>query len=270
MNRRKPRAGAPTSQSIGGVELPDALYEAGLAHMQAERFLDAQLCCQQALAADPDHADTLHLVGLLSLPRQTIRSRGGVDRARDRARSEAGISCEPGNRAAAAGTARGGAEGVRQGSAAQAGRCGVMAMLGGILVRARTLGSCAPELSACAQAQSAPSGRCLQERAFSCIISGGSKRLWPTLICCDEVLPNHAPTLRGRVRALYYLNRFEEALADSRRVTRSILATPTTATISATRCGRLAGMKRPWHGSTRPSRSDRTWWRPSKQDNLAG
>ena len=35
---------------------------------------------------------------------------------------------------------------------------------------------------------------------------------------CDEVLPNHAPTLEGRVRALYYLNRFEEALADGRRV----------------------------------------------------
>ena len=42
------------------------LYEAGLRHLRAEAYLDAQLCCQQALAADADHADTLHLMGLLS------------------------------------------------------------------------------------------------------------------------------------------------------------------------------------------------------------
>jgi tetratricopeptide (TPR) repeat protein len=35
--------------------------------MRAERYLDAQICCQQALGLDFDHADTLHLMGLLSL-----------------------------------------------------------------------------------------------------------------------------------------------------------------------------------------------------------
>jgi tetratricopeptide (TPR) repeat protein len=35
--------------------------------MQAGRSLDAQLCCQQALALEPNHVDTLHLMGLLSL-----------------------------------------------------------------------------------------------------------------------------------------------------------------------------------------------------------
>src|SRR5580698_9416786 len=34
---------------------------------QAGRTLDAQMCGQQALAIDPDHADTLHLMGLLAL-----------------------------------------------------------------------------------------------------------------------------------------------------------------------------------------------------------
>lgn len=34
--------------------------------MQAGRYLDAQICCQQALAADSNHADSLHLMGLLS------------------------------------------------------------------------------------------------------------------------------------------------------------------------------------------------------------
>jgi tetratricopeptide (TPR) repeat protein len=42
------------------------LHEAGLGHMRAGRYLDAQICCQQALGLDSDHADTLHLMGLLS------------------------------------------------------------------------------------------------------------------------------------------------------------------------------------------------------------
>src|SRR5271163_2865963 len=76
MNRRERRAAAQRSQKapIGegsttnssqsanepGVSDPAALCEAG-------RYLDAQLCCRQALAADANHADTLHLMGLLSL-----------------------------------------------------------------------------------------------------------------------------------------------------------------------------------------------------------
>jgi tetratricopeptide (TPR) repeat protein len=35
--------------------------------MRAERYLDAQVYCQQALALDSKHADALHLMGLLSL-----------------------------------------------------------------------------------------------------------------------------------------------------------------------------------------------------------
>ena len=45
----------------------DALYEVGRAHLSAGRSLEAQLCCQQALAIDPAHADTLHLMGLISI-----------------------------------------------------------------------------------------------------------------------------------------------------------------------------------------------------------
>ena len=35
--------------------------------MRAGQYLDAQICCQQALAADANHAGSLHLMGLLSL-----------------------------------------------------------------------------------------------------------------------------------------------------------------------------------------------------------
>ncbi len=46
---------------------PAELYEAGLKHFCAGRQLDAQLCCERALALDPGHADTMHLIGLLAL-----------------------------------------------------------------------------------------------------------------------------------------------------------------------------------------------------------
>jgi tetratricopeptide (TPR) repeat protein len=46
---------------------PATLYELGLRHMQAGRALDAQLCCEQALASDPHHVGSLHLMGLLAL-----------------------------------------------------------------------------------------------------------------------------------------------------------------------------------------------------------
>jgi tetratricopeptide (TPR) repeat protein len=35
--------------------------------MQAGRYLDARICCEQALALDASHADTFHLLGLLAL-----------------------------------------------------------------------------------------------------------------------------------------------------------------------------------------------------------
>ena len=70
MNRRERRAaglGPATKATRAGGNTPAALHQAGLSHRQAGRNLDAQMCCQQALAIDPDHADTLHLMGLLSL-----------------------------------------------------------------------------------------------------------------------------------------------------------------------------------------------------------
>jgi tetratricopeptide (TPR) repeat protein len=72
MNRCEHRAGSEETQSVssGAGDGAGSLYEAGLAHMVAGRFLDAQVCCQQALAADLNHADALHLMGLLSFQAQ--------------------------------------------------------------------------------------------------------------------------------------------------------------------------------------------------------
>jgi tetratricopeptide (TPR) repeat protein len=81
MNRHERRAAAKNKSRTASSDAPVApsavapsvaatsaapLYEVGLAHLRAERYLDAELSCQRALEADPNHADTLHLMGLLS------------------------------------------------------------------------------------------------------------------------------------------------------------------------------------------------------------
>jgi tetratricopeptide (TPR) repeat protein len=69
MDRREGRAAIPQSEAAPdrpGMTAAE-LSAAGLRHTRAEQYLEAQVCCQQALAIDPNHADTLHLMGLLSL-----------------------------------------------------------------------------------------------------------------------------------------------------------------------------------------------------------
>jgi tetratricopeptide (TPR) repeat protein len=70
MNRRERRAaakGSRTTRHTPAGSTPAALYEEGLQHFFAGRYLETQVCCQKALALAPDHADTLHLAGLLAL-----------------------------------------------------------------------------------------------------------------------------------------------------------------------------------------------------------
>jgi tetratricopeptide (TPR) repeat protein len=50
-----------------GTAIAAAYCDAGLQHMQAGRQLEGQLCCQQALQIDPNHIDTLQLMGMLAL-----------------------------------------------------------------------------------------------------------------------------------------------------------------------------------------------------------
>jgi tetratricopeptide (TPR) repeat protein len=70
MNRRERRATAQASKKTpktSGAATAAALCAAGIAHLQAGRHLDAQLRCQQALAIDPDHDDTIYLAGLVAM-----------------------------------------------------------------------------------------------------------------------------------------------------------------------------------------------------------
>jgi tetratricopeptide (TPR) repeat protein len=68
MNRRERRASArKAGKASSGATAVDTLHAAGVAHMRAGRWMDAQLCCQKALALEPHHPDTLHLMGHLAL-----------------------------------------------------------------------------------------------------------------------------------------------------------------------------------------------------------
>jgi tetratricopeptide (TPR) repeat protein len=58
---------APPRSTAAGQQTPAALFEAGLKLMQAGQFQAAEQCGRRALAIDAFHADSLHLMGLLSL-----------------------------------------------------------------------------------------------------------------------------------------------------------------------------------------------------------
>lgn len=50
-----------------GADTPAGLHKVGLGHLQAGRHLEARICCQQALAINPNDAEAMHLMGLVSL-----------------------------------------------------------------------------------------------------------------------------------------------------------------------------------------------------------
>jgi tetratricopeptide (TPR) repeat protein len=58
---------APTRSTVPDQQTPAAFFEAGLKLMHAGQFQAAEQCGRQALAIDAAHADSLHLMGLLSL-----------------------------------------------------------------------------------------------------------------------------------------------------------------------------------------------------------
>jgi tetratricopeptide (TPR) repeat protein len=120
-------------------------------HMQAGRHLDAQICCERASALDAGHADTLHLMGLLSLhAKQYDAAIEWIDRA-NRADLKRDYLLSLGTALEQQGLQTG-AEGVRQNGADEAGR---RRIVGTVRLRARPgapPGRSDPGLAACAQA----------------------------------------------------------------------------------------------------------------------
>src|SRR5579871_4818180 len=111
--------GSATDPTSLPATTPAALHDAGFKHLKEGRPLDAQVCCLQALSIQPEHADTLHLMGLLSL-QGPARPCGGMAHPRHPERSPDRLSLDTWYHAEADGAARGSPASVRQGGAAQA------------------------------------------------------------------------------------------------------------------------------------------------------
>jgi tetratricopeptide (TPR) repeat protein len=216
MNRRKPRAGARTSQSIGGVESPDALYEAGLAHMRAERHLDAQLCCRQALAVDPDHADTLHLMGQLSLhAKQYDLAVEWLSRAIRREARPAYLA-SLGTALLNQGRREDALKAFDKAVQLQPDDADLWTKLGNALVEVERPADAILSFEQALKLD--PRHWDAANKAALLFLQSG--RFEEALICCnlcDELQPDGSLTLSMRALTLYNLRRFEEALADNRR-----------------------------------------------------
>jgi len=149
--------------------------------MQAGRHLEAQLCCRNALAADPNHRDSLHLMGMLCLQaRQYDHAIEWIARANQQdVKTDYLLSL---------GTAL-----EQQGLHQEA----LRAFDHGVQIKPDDA-----ELWASRGATLTHLGRL--EEALACFDR------------CDELLPNHAAVLEQRGVTLHRLKRYEQALADHR------------------------------------------------------
>jgi tetratricopeptide (TPR) repeat protein len=235
MNRHERRAAARTSQkaqsgegstasrsqaaNAPGTGDPAALYEAGLAHMRAGRQLEAQLCCRQALAADANHADTLHLMGLLSLhASQRDHAVEWIARAirqdpRPEYLASLGTALQQQARYAEALQAFDKAVQLKPANAE------LWKQLGDVLVQMERFDQAllsyqhVLELNPDHPDALYKSGALLNQ-------FGRYAEAMVQLDLGNQVLPDHAPTLQARARTLHNLKRFDEAIAEGKRAHR--------------------------------------------------
>jgi tetratricopeptide (TPR) repeat protein len=217
MNRRERRAAARKPQTVSsGAGTPAAHHEAGLRYLRSGQPLDAQLCCRQALAGDPDHADSLHLMGLLSLHAKQY------DHALEWIARAIGQDPKP-EYLASLGTVL-----MQQGRPEEALKAYDKAVqlkpddaaswqqLGNILLELERY-----EHALLSFQHVLKLDQRHQDAAYKSAVLlhqiGRFEEALAHINRCDDVKPNHAPTLQARARTLYNLNKYGEALADNRR-----------------------------------------------------
>ena len=219
MNRRERRAaGRKPQESLGhsGVNTAAALYAAGMNHMQGGRYLDAQVCCQQALAVDSNHADSLHLIGLLSLQaKQCDHAMEWISRAirqdpKPEYLSSLGIALQQQGRHQEALKALDKAVQLKPEDSA------LWKNFGNVLLDLNR-----PEEALLIFQHVLKLAPQDWNAAFRCgFILHGLKRHEEALSCfdrCDELKPNQALIAELRADIFHHLKRFEEALAENRR-----------------------------------------------------
>jgi len=218
MNRqaRRATAGKSKTSNATGAGTPASLYEAGLRHMAGGRYLDAQLRCQQALEIDANHADTLHLMGLLSFQAaqydlavewmvRAIRQQPKPDYL-----SNLGRALQRLGRHEEALKSFDTAAQLKPDDAES------WKNIGNVLV---DLGRPAEALLSFQHVLKLDSTH-WEAALRSASLLRGLGRLEEALRHfdrCDELQPNHAVVLRLRALVLYGLRRFEESLADNKR-----------------------------------------------------
>jgi len=212
-NRAQPSA---TELRKAGTSTPAALCEAGHRHLQAGRPLDAQICCQQALAIQADHADTLHLMGLLAMhagqPQHALEWLARAIRREPRPEylGSLGTTLQRLGRPQEALNAFDKAVQLKPGDAnlwRDLGNC--LAQLGRFdqaLLGYRQALTCDP--------------RHWEAACRSAVLLREAKRLEEAIVhldLCETLRPNQAFTLSLRATCLSDLKRFDQALADNYR-----------------------------------------------------
>jgi len=219
MNRRDRRAQkskAGTSKAAAPALDVAAQCEVGHRALQTGQALEAQLCCQKLLAADPNHAPALHLMGLIAFetgqhdhaiawiaraiaqdPRADYLASLGLALSRQGRHDEAlkafdkAVQLKPDD--AALWKAMGDE------------LLGLQRYDHALLSFQHVL-----KLDSCNQDAAYKSGVLLHD-------AGRNEEAVACLDTCDELLPNHAPTLQARARALLALRKFDAALSDNLR-----------------------------------------------------
>jgi tetratricopeptide (TPR) repeat protein len=219
MSRRERRAStgkAGVGATPSRTATVAALYEAGLGHKQAGRHLDAQMCCQQALTLDAEHADTLHLMAQLSLhARQYDHALEWISRAiRREPKTEYLTSL--GNMLLQQGRRQDALATFDKAAQLSPDDAEVWRNLGNVLAE---MGRPADAILSFQHALKLnPDDWDAADKCASSLFGLG--RLEEALIyvdLCDRLRPDRASTLQMRAVVLFGLERFEEALADIKR-----------------------------------------------------
>jgi tetratricopeptide (TPR) repeat protein len=210
MTRRERRAAGRGSYA------PAALYKAGLRHLRAGRHLDAQTCCQQALEANSDHADTLHLMGLLSLHAEQYElavervARAIKQDPKPEYLSTLGTALRRHGRLDEALMAFDKAVQLKPDDAE------LWTNLGDVLLELKRPADSVVTFQHVLKLNPQHWEAANRSGRLLCSLKRWAEALVQFNLC-DKLQPNHAPTLQIRSICLRQLRRFEDYLADSRR-----------------------------------------------------
>ena len=208
---------AENDPNISATSSSAELYQAAVEHFRAGRHLDAERCCRQALGCDSDHADALHLLGILALHAgQYDQAVDFISRAiRREARHDYLRSL--------------GTTLLKQGRFADALQVFDKSVqitpdsaeawrdLGNALIavgRRADATLCFRE----ALKRDASDWDAANKAALLLFEAGQLEQALVHFTRCDSLLPDHVPTLHMRARTLHDLKRFAEALADYERL----------------------------------------------------